>query len=78
MKFEHIKELLHTISFYNTANIIQTFSKEDQDHITVRSVKNTSIIQVTFIQSGKVVFYKSVDQASKIIEQSLKSTTTIY
>ncbi|PSL42049.1 hypothetical protein B0H99_101297 [Planomicrobium soli] len=77
MKYEHIKELLQTVSFYNTVNITQTFSKENQDYITVKSVKNTSILQMTFIQTGQIVFYKSIDQASKVIEHSLRPTTTI-
>ncbi|TWT28236.1 hypothetical protein [Planomicrobium sp. CPCC 101110] len=75
MKLEHIKEILQTVSFYNTVDITQTFSKEDTDHIIVKSVKNTGVLQMTFIQTGQVVFYQSIDQAAEAVEGNLNSST---
>lgn len=75
MKFEHIKEILQTVSFYNTVDITQTFSKEDTDHIIVKSVKNTGVLQMTFIQTGQVVFFQSIDQAAEAVEGNLNSPT---
>ncbi|TWT01136.1 hypothetical protein [Planomicrobium sp. CPCC 101079] len=77
MKLEHIKEILKTVSFYNTVNITQTFSKEDTDRITVTSVKNTGVLQMTFIESGKVIFFESIDQAAEAVEGNINSPTLI-
>lgn len=77
MKLEHIKEILQTVRFYNTVNITQTFCKEGKNCITVKCVKNKSILQITFIQTGHVVFFDSIDQAAQTIECNINSSTLV-
>ncbi|MDN7241187.1 hypothetical protein QWY14_05260 [Planococcus sp. N028] len=73
MKLENIKEILQTVSFFNTVEITQTFGKDGTDCVIVKNVKNTRTLQMTFLQTGKVEFYKCLNQAAEAIENELKS-----
>jgi hypothetical protein len=78
LKLEDIKEIIKTVCFYNTVNITQTFCKDDVECIIVKCVKNTSILELTFVQTEQVMYYKSIDEAAKAIEMEINSRTFAY
>lgn len=71
MKLNLINDLLGTICQYNNVRITQTFTLKEQDFITVRCVPNTSILELTFLDSAKVERYKSVEEAAAVIDLHL-------
>jgi hypothetical protein len=71
MSFESIKEILETVCFYNTVNITQTFSKAEKALFTVVCVKNTSTLEVKNLQTQKVEYFDSVEEAAVVIERNI-------
>ena len=75
MNLESIAEILKTVCFYNTVDITQTFGKDGVDIVIVKCVKNTSTLQVTFVQAQQVNYYKSIAEAARVIESEINSHT---
>lgn len=73
MKYDAIQELLKTVSFYNTVNITQTFSKGKEPFITVKAIKNENVLELMYLESGEVVHYKDIETAAKAIEEMLNA-----
>lgn len=76
MKKESIQNLLETICEYNNVRITQTFTKESVDHILVKCVPNTQILELTYLHTGAIEQYQSVTEAADVIHQALYSTIT--
>jgi hypothetical protein len=71
MSLESIKEILETVCFYNTVNITQTFSKDDQTVFTVVCVKNTSTLEVKNLHTQAVQYFDCVEKAAIAIEKEI-------
>jgi hypothetical protein len=71
MSLESIKEILETVCFYNTVNITQTFIKAEQAVFTVICVKNTSTLEVKNLQTQRVEYFDSVEEAAVVIERDI-------
>ncbi|TWT11959.1 hypothetical protein [Planomicrobium sp. CPCC 101079] len=71
MSLESIKEILETVCFYNTVNITQTFSKNEQALLTVVCLKNTSTLEVKNLQAQTVNYFESVEEAAVAIEKEI-------
>lgn len=71
LTFESIKSLLITICQYNTVRITQTFTKEDMDWIRVKCVPNTSVLELTFLQTEAIRHFDDIDEAAKVIEKAI-------
>jgi hypothetical protein len=71
MSFESIRELLKTVRYYNTVNIVQSFYKGDEAYIVVKCVKNTRTLEVTYIETQTVEHFECPDEAALAIYESL-------
>lgn len=77
MEKPHIQVLLKTICQYNNVRITQTFTKDDTDWILVKCVPNSEVLELTYLQTGEVECYKSVEEAVKVIYDALYSSVTL-
>ncbi|QHJ69207.1 hypothetical protein [Planococcus halotolerans] len=77
MKINHISDLLSTISQYNNVRITQTFTSETKDLIIVRCIPNTTILELTFLETSTVVCYKTVEEAAGVIDFHLNNSKVI-
>lgn len=73
MTYDAIQEGLKTVSFYNTVNITQTFSKEGEPYITVKAGKDQYVLELTFVKSGEIIHYQGIPTASRAIEKILNA-----
>lgn len=73
MKRDDIKEMLEIICQYNNVKITQTFTKENEDVITVQCVPNTPKLEVAYLQTGKVEYYESKQDALEVIYRVISS-----
>lgn len=76
MKKESIRTLLETICEYNNVRITQTFTKENIDHILVKCVPHTQVLELTYLQTGAIEHYQSVTEAAEVIHLALYSSIT--
>lgn len=75
MKIESIKELLATISQYETVKITQTFTKNDTGWIAVRYLSETKNFELTYMQTQTIEYYESVDEVAEIIDKQVNSSS---
>ncbi|WKA57161.1 hypothetical protein QWY16_11680 [Planococcus shenhongbingii] len=75
MSFESIKELLKTMRFYHTVNIVQSFHRGEKACLTVKCVKNTRTLEVTFIDTAKVEYFDCFEAAAAAIHQAINPNT---
>lgn len=73
MSFESIKDLLETVSYYHTVNIEQSFHKGEKAHITVKCVKDTRTLEVTYIDTQATEHYESIEDAALAIYEAINS-----
>ncbi|TWT22948.1 hypothetical protein [Planomicrobium sp. CPCC 101110] len=73
MSLESIKEILETVCYYNTVNITQTFSKNEQALFTVVCLKNTSTLEVKNLQTQMVSYFESVEEAAVAIDKEISA-----
>ncbi len=71
MKKNHISDLLSTICQYNNVRIIQTFTLENKDLISVRCIPNTTTLELTFLETEAVELYNSVEEAAAVIDEHI-------
>ena len=74
MKLESITDILTTISQYNNATIIHTFSKDGTSLIRARCIPSTSTLELTFLAEQRVELFDSLAEAVKIVELQINST----
>lgn len=77
MKIKHISDLLSTISQYNNVRITQTFTSQTKDLIIVRCVPNTTILELTFLETSTVERYTTIEEAAVVIELRLTKSKVI-
>lgn len=75
MSLESIKEMLQTVHYYNTVNITQSFSREDGAIITARCLKDTKILEVTFLEEQKVEQFTCMEKAAAAIYRALTTNS---
>jgi len=73
MKKEDIQALLETIRRYNGIPITQTFTKNYEDWIDVKCIPGTHNLELTYLQSGKVEYFESIQEAVDIIYKNISS-----
>ncbi|RLQ84928.1 hypothetical protein [Planomicrobium sp. Y74] len=73
MKKEDIQVLLDTIRQYNDVEITQTFTKNYEDWIDVKCITGTHKLELTYLQSGKVEYYESIQEAVDVIHKNISS-----
>ena len=74
MKKEDIQVLLETIRQYHDIEITQTFTKNYEDWIDVKCITGTHKFELTYLQSGKVEYYESIQEAVNVIYKNISST----
>ncbi|RLQ91211.1 hypothetical protein [Planomicrobium sp. Y74] len=77
MKINHISDLLSTICQYNNVRITQTFTLETQDLIIARCVPNTTILELTFLETSTVEHYTTIEEAAVVIDLQLNKNKVI-
>lgn len=77
MKLNLINDLLSTIRQYNNVRITQTFTLNDQDSIIARCVPNTSVLELTFLETSKVERYNSIEEAAAVIDLHLNRVASL-
>ena len=71
MKLSHISELLSTICQYNNVRITQTFTLDSKDLILASCVPNTNTLELTFLETSKVEFFNTIEEAAAVIDLHL-------
>lgn len=71
MKKNHISDLLSTICQYNNVSITQTFTQDGNDLFSVRCVPNTTTLELTFLENGKIEHYESIEEAVAFIDKHI-------
>jgi uncharacterized protein YkuJ len=69
MSLDSLKDLLGTLCYYNAIDITHTFKKDGQSIASVCCLKNTSIIEVTIVQTQSIEQYENVEEAAVVIER---------
>ncbi|WP_203334816.1 hypothetical protein [Planococcus beigongshangi] len=77
MKKNHISDLLSTICQYNNVRITQTFTQEGNDLISVRCVPDTTTLELTFLETGEIALYNSVEEAAAFIDKHINRIKVI-
>lgn len=78
MSLESIKELLKTVRYYNTVNIVQSFYRGDEVYIVVKCIKNTRTLEVTYVDTQAVEHYECADEAAVAIHEALQQNKHIH
>jgi uncharacterized protein YkuJ len=73
MRYDAIEELLKTVSFYNTVNITQTFSKDGEPFITVKAGKVKNLLELSYVESGEIICFEDIPAAAEAIEEMLNA-----
>ena len=76
MSYESIKDLLETVRYYHTVNIEQSFHRGDQAYISVKCLKNTRTLELTYIDSKAIVLYESIEDAAHAIYEAINTPET--
>ncbi|ETP70030.1 hypothetical protein AC739_05670 [Planococcus glaciei] len=76
MSYESIKDLLETVRYYHTVNIEQSFHRGDQAYISVKCLKNTRTLELTYIDSKAIVLYESIEDAALAIYEAINTPET--
>lgn len=69
MSLDSLQDLLETLCSYNTIEITHTFEKDERPIASVCCLKNTSIIQVTMIETQDIEQYENIEEAAKAIKK---------
>ncbi|MBM7649086.1 hypothetical protein JOC78_002039 [Bacillus ectoiniformans] len=69
MTANYLKVMLETLCYFNQVEILHTYKKNGEPYLTIRCVKNTSTIQVEFIQSHIIQQYDSIKEAESAIKK---------
>lgn len=77
MKINHISDLLSTICQYNNVRITQTFTFENKDLIIARCVPNTTVLELTFLETSVVERYSTIEEAAVVIDLQLNQSKVI-
>ncbi|CEG23642.1 hypothetical protein BN1080_02646 [Planococcus massiliensis] len=75
MTYDAIQELLKTVSYYNTVNITQTFSKAGEPYVTVKAGKDKDLLVLTYVESGEIIQYQDIAYAAKAIKEMITTDT---
>lgn len=73
MSFESIKDLLATVHYYHTVNIEQSFQRGDQPFITVKCLKNTRTLELTYIDTQATEHYENIEDAALAIYEAVNT-----
>lgn len=71
MNINHITELLRTICQYNNVRITQTFTLDSKDLILASCVPNTTILELTFLETSKIESFNTIEEAAAVIDMHL-------
>lgn len=74
MKLQSIENLLDTVCRFNFVKITQVFSKENMDWISVRCLPGTSMLELTYLNTGQIEYHISTIEAAKIIDKQITSS----
>lgn len=61
-------EMLKNLCQYNTVEIKHTFSINDQPVLVVKCVKNTSIIEIDYLETSTTELFDNHEKAAETIE----------
>ncbi|OES46017.1 hypothetical protein BA724_16765 [Domibacillus iocasae] len=64
-----LKNFLELLCNYNRTEITHRFYKNNQPIAFANCLRNTTTIQVTFIQSETIEHYESVEEAASVIHK---------
>lgn len=77
MKINHISQLLSTICQYNNVRITQTFTLEGQDIITARCVPNTTVLELSFLETDTIERFNSIEEAAAVVDMQLSRNNVL-
>lgn len=77
MKINHISQLLSTICQYNNVRITQTFTLEGKDIITARCVPNTTVLELSFLETGTIERFNSIEEAAAVVDMQLSRNNVL-
>lgn len=64
---ESLKVMLETICKYNTVEIKHTFSKNNQPFFTVRCLKGTRTLEITYLDTQVVEHYDNLEEVAEVM-----------
>ena len=77
MKINHISQLLSTICQYNNVRITQTFTLEGKDIITARCVPNTTVLELSFLETDTIERFNSIEEAAAVVDMQLSRNNVL-
>ena len=76
MSKESLLNMLETLCKYNNVQIEHTFSNNNQPQISVKCVKDTQIIEITYLDSQTIKFFENLEEAAEEIQQIININIT--
>lgn len=60
--------MLNTLCQYNDVEITHTLSSNEQPIVTVRCLKHTSTIEITYLKNNSVKLYDNLEESAEAIQ----------
>lgn len=76
MKLEHIKSLLELSCTFNFSSMSHSFTIGLEETLTVKCLKDTYILEVTYSEKQQVDYYTSIDQAAEALYHKIHANKT--
>lgn len=77
MSKESLIKILKTLCDYNTVEIQHTFGTNEKPLITVRCIKNTSTIEITYLESQTIELFDSIEESAEVIQLLINKNATL-
>ena len=76
MSKESIVKMLQTLCKYNNVAITHTFDFDDQPMVIIKCVKDTKVIQITYLENNSIKLFTNLEDAAKEIRLVVESPVT--
>ncbi|SDN78301.1 hypothetical protein SAMN05518871_107201 [Psychrobacillus sp. OK028] len=73
MSKEKLLRMLETLCKFNNVQIQYTFSTDDQPQITVKCVKHSRTIEITYLASQTIKLFDNFEEAVAAIQQIINA-----
>lgn len=77
MSKESLVTMLKTLLKYNEVQIEHTFRMNDQPQITVKCVKGTHTIEITYLDSQTIHLFDNLEEAAEAIQLIINPHVTV-
>jgi uncharacterized protein YkuJ len=73
MSTDHTRSMLETMKFYHQSQIVQTYSQDQTQILSVRYIPETNSFEVTFFKINVTQTYPDIISTMKAIDSAMRN-----